>query len=92
MMKPSRLSRRHIVKTALGTAAAASFPYVTTSHASSDVPIRIGVIGCGGRGTGAALDALQAATNVVYPMDIYHTENAVEGARAAAQGIHIGTS
>jgi predicted dehydrogenase len=62
---------------------------VATSHAQSDVPIQIGVIGCGGRGTGAALDALQAATNVVYPMDTYHTEDAVEGARAAAQGVRI---
>ena len=89
MMKPSKFSRRHFVKTALGTAAAASLPYVSTSHAASALPIHIGVIGCGGRGTGAALDALRAATNVIYPMDTYHTEDAVEGARAAAQGVHI---
>ncbi|MGD8499406.1 MAG: Gfo/Idh/MocA family oxidoreductase [Phycisphaerales bacterium] len=68
---------------------AAGFPYIATSHAASDLPIRIGVIGCGGRGTGAALDALQAATEVIYPMDTYHTEDAVEGARAAAQGVQI---
>ncbi|MBM3839832.1 MAG: Gfo/Idh/MocA family oxidoreductase [Verrucomicrobia bacterium] len=32
--------------------------------AAADIPIRIGLIGCGGRGNGAAFDALTAAPNV----------------------------
>jgi predicted dehydrogenase len=89
MMKRSRLSRRQFVQTTVGAAAAASFPYVAANGAASEVPIRIGVVGCGGRGTGAALDALQAATNVIYPMDTYHTEDAAKGAQAAARGVRI---
>lgn len=72
-----------------GVAAAANLPFVVTSHAAPDNPIRVGVIGCGGQGTGAALDVLQAATKVVYPTDTYHTEDAAEGARAAARNVSI---
>jgi predicted dehydrogenase len=72
-----------------GVAAVANLPFVQTGRAAPDDPIRVGVIGCGGRGTGAALDVLQAATNVIYPLDTYHTEDAVEGARAAARNVTI---
>ena len=87
-------SRRQFLKDScsgitVAATVAASLPFVATSHAASDVPIRIGVIGCGGRGTGAALDALQAATEVIYPTDTYHTEDAARGARAAAKGVQI---
>jgi predicted dehydrogenase len=87
-------SRRQFLKDScsgitVAATVAASLPFVATSHAASDVPIRIGVIGCGGRGTGAALDALQAATEVIYPTDTYHTEDAAKGARAAAKGVQI---
>jgi predicted dehydrogenase len=93
-LSQKKSSRRQFLKNScsgvtVAATLAASFPYVATSHAASDFPIRIGVIGCGGRGTGAALDALQAATEVIYPMDTYHTEDAAEGARAAAQGVQI---
>ena len=87
-------SRRQFLKDSyssisIAATVAACFPYVATSYAASDLPIRIGVIGCGGRGTGAALDALQAATEVIYPMDTYHTEDAAEGTMAAAKGVQI---
>ncbi|MFC1562519.1 Gfo/Idh/MocA family protein, partial [candidate division KSB1 bacterium] len=51
---------------AIGTVAAAisGFPFVHTSRAQSVKPIKIGIDGCGGRGTGAASDALRAAPNV----------------------------
>jgi len=62
-----------------GAAAVVHFPQVITSHAAPDDPIRVGVIGCGGRGTGAALNVLRAATKVVYPDKGYHTEDAVGG-------------
>jgi len=89
MTESSSLSRRRFMQTTLGTAAAASLPSITVGQAASDSPMRIGVIGCGGRGTGAALDAVRAATKVIYPTSTYHTEDAAEGARAAAQGVQI---
>jgi predicted dehydrogenase len=49
----------------------------------------VGVIGCGGRGTGAALNVLQAATNVLYPRQGYHTEDVAANARAAAGNVRI---
>ena len=68
MIEPSRLSRRHFMQTTLGTAAAASLSAIAVGQMASDSPIRIGIVGCGGRGTGAALDAVRAATHVIYPM------------------------
>jgi predicted dehydrogenase len=56
------VTRRDLLKTA-GTVAAAStlagvaIPFV---HAAEDNTIRIALVGCGGRGTGAAVDALKA--------------------------------
>jgi predicted dehydrogenase len=86
-------SRRQFLKASCSgitvAVAAASLPYVATGSEASDDLIGIGVIGCGGRGTGAALDALQAATNVIYPRSTYHTENVVEGAKAVAKNVHI---
>jgi len=74
---------------AAGAAVAAQFPFVLTSHAAPDDPIRIGLIGCGGRGTGAVLDALGAATEVVYPTSGYHTEDAAKDARAVAKNVQV---
>lgn len=71
-----------------GAAALAHFPYVMT-HAAPDDKIVIGIIGCGGRGTGAALDAVHAETKVIYPLEGYHTENAAEGAKAKSENIEI---
>jgi len=73
------VSRRQFLRNsslaAAGAAALSQVPFVITSHAAPDDPIRIGLIGCGGRGTGAAADALCAATDVKYPSAGYHTEN-----------------
>lgn len=86
-------SRRTFLKnTTLGTAGvvvAAQLPFVLTSHAAPDQPIGIGLVGCGGRGTGAVLDALGAATNVVYPRATYHSEDAVEGAKILVQNVKV---
>jgi predicted dehydrogenase len=88
----SLFNRREFVKKTgvgvAGMAALSHFPYVL-SHAAPDDKIIVGVIGCGGRGTGAALDVVKAATNIIYPLEGYHTEDAEEGARAMAQGIEI---
>jgi len=87
------LSRRSFLKNSslavASTAAVSQFPFVLTSHAAPDDPIRIGVIGCGGRGSGALLDALGAATKVIYPQSGYHTEDVKEGATLSQQNIKV---
>ena len=84
--------RREFVKKSgtglAGLAAIGSFPYIGKRMPSDD-NIVVGVIGCGGRGTGAALDVVKAATNIIYPLEGYHTEDAMEGASATATGIEV---
>ncbi len=59
------ISRRNfLVKSSIGAVAATGFPFVRTSRAQQVKPIRIGVCGCGGRGSGAAANALSAAPGV----------------------------
>jgi len=56
-------TRRGFLKTTGVTAGAAAFGTALSAHAvhtGSDETIRVGLVGCGGRGTGAALDALAA--------------------------------
>ncbi|GAB6165406.1 Gfo/Idh/MocA family oxidoreductase [Thermostilla marina] len=85
-----KVSRRDFVK--LSTVAAVGsvavrIPYV---HAQGDgFQVRIGLIGCGGRGTGAALNALGAATRVIYPSAGYHTEDAAEGSKAQRKDVSV---
>ncbi len=90
---PAGSSRRQFLKNSTlataGVAALAEFPFVTTSHATPDDPIRIGLIGCGGRGTGAVADALGAATDVNYPQAGYHTENIKANASTANKNIKV---
>jgi predicted dehydrogenase len=65
-MTPDDFSRRDFVKT---SAVAATGAWTTSlvarsAHAQGSDIIRYGVIGCGGRGTGAAHNALEASPNV----------------------------
>ncbi len=88
------LSRRSFLKNsslvAAGAAAATTnFPFVLTTHAAPDDPIRIGVVGCGGRGGGAALDALGATTEIVYPKAGYHTETVKADAKLQGKNISV---
>lgn len=88
----SKCSRRHFLRgssAALAGAAFAEFPFVPGARAQADMPIRIGVIGCGGRGTGAVLDALGAATQVIYPSAGYHTENVAANATVAHKDLEV---
>ncbi|MBR9997473.1 MAG: Gfo/Idh/MocA family oxidoreductase [Cyclobacteriaceae bacterium] len=89
----NKVSRRQFIKKSgfqiAGTTVALNLPFMITSHAAPDEQINIGLIGCGGRGTGAALDAVHAATNSIYPSYGYHTENAIEGAKAAKENVKI---
>ena len=86
----SSVSRRQFLRhSSLAVASAAVGPFVLTSHAAPDGPIRIGLIGCGGRGTGAVLDALGAATKVIYPQAGYHTEDVAEGAVVERKDLQV---
>lgn len=66
----STSTRRQFMGTSLTTAAAtglsvAAIPSIVgTAHATGSDTLRVGLIGCGGRGTGAAKQALQADKNV----------------------------
>ena len=48
----------------VGTVVASQFPMAANAYFSSNDEIKIGLIGCGGRGTGAASQALSTSQNV----------------------------
>ena len=76
------VSRRHFIKSSsLLAAGAVVAPYVITTHAAADDPIRVGLIGCGGRGSGAIRDAKKSSPNVtlVALADVF--EDRVKGCR-----------
>src|SRR5437016_491356 len=86
-------SRRRFLKhssvAVAGAAALSDFPFVRTAHAAPDDPIRIGLIGCGGRGSGAVANALGAATNVIYPQAGYHTEDLTAAAARVNNNVSV---
>lgn len=74
---------------ALAVALLGQAPWVRTGRAAPDDPIRVGLIGCGGRGTGAVLNVLGAATKVIYPQAGYHTEDVAEGTAATRGDVTV---
>jgi predicted dehydrogenase len=82
-------SRRDFLKaTAVaGTAAAANLTLLANVHAGGDDAIRVGLIGCGGRGTGAADNVLHSARNVkiVAMGDVF--KDHLEDCRSRLKGI-----
>jgi predicted dehydrogenase len=86
------VSRRNFLQTsavvgatALGTLRA---PHVHAGS-SDNFAVKIGLIGCGGRGTGALLDAIGASTKIIYPQSGYHTEDVQEGAKVEHKDIQV---
>jgi predicted dehydrogenase len=67
-------ARRRFLKATTAAAAAANLRLVGGVHAGASDAIKVGLIGCGGRGNGAALDALQAdpAVRVVAVADVFN--------------------
>ncbi len=61
-MKPDKetMTRRRFLQTSTQVTALAGLSVATRAYADSDNRIRVGLVGCGGRGTGAARDALMA--------------------------------
>jgi len=88
----THFSRRQFLKRsslAMAGAAAIELPRVHTAFGAADIEIKIGLIGCGGRGTGAVLDAMGAATRVIYPAAGYHTEDVAQGATIEKKNVKV---
>ena len=62
-MSDSNFSRRNFLKTSAAISAAATLASLGTNyaHAQGQEKIKVGLVGCGGRGTGAATDAVNAS-------------------------------
>lgn len=58
------MPRRRFLQTTAAASAAATLAQTPFVHAQGNDVIRVGLIGCGGRGTGAAAQALRADPNV----------------------------
>jgi predicted dehydrogenase len=58
------MNRREFIKTTAAASLAAAMPRIPGAYAQGSDTIRVGVVGCGGRGTGAAIDCLGAAPGV----------------------------
>ena len=61
---PAAETRRDFLKTSAAVAGALSLAAVPFVHADGDETLKVGLIGCGGRGTGAASQALSTRGNV----------------------------
>ena len=58
------MQRRNFVKTSAVLAASASIPRFSFAQVKGNDRIKVGLIGCGGRGTGAAINMINADQNV----------------------------
>ena len=68
--KASAASRRDFLKTS--TAATIGLGMMPNAHAAGSDSIKVGLIGCGGRGTGAAENICEAAGTVLQHQDSRH--------------------
>ncbi|MFC1613708.1 Gfo/Idh/MocA family protein [Gemmatimonadota bacterium] len=92
MSNNSEMTRRDFLLA--GTATAISgFPFVRNAHAQAQ-SIKVGLIGCGGRGTGAAANAITAAPNIhltamadLVPEQIERSLNALKKDRDLQAGL-----
>ncbi|MEE3001804.1 MAG: gfo/Idh/MocA family oxidoreductase, partial [Planctomycetota bacterium] len=69
------VTRRRFVQTSAAGAMLAASPLALgrSAHAQGQEVVRCGVVGCGGRGTGAAVNAMQAnpSTHIVAMADLF---------------------
>ena len=59
------LTRREFIKVSSAATLAAAIPASGLLYGAESGRIRVGMIGCGGRGTGAAIDCVEASSDVV---------------------------
>src|SRR5262245_20354185 len=81
MSSNASATRRDFLKTATTTSAVLAAGGALNAHAAGDDQIKVGVIGCGGRGSGAAENVLNSAqgVKVVALADVF--QNKVDSAR-----------
>ena len=59
-------NRREFIKaSSLAVAGTIAMPYISRAQGSPNSTLKVGLVGCGGRGTGAASQALHADKNVI---------------------------
>ena len=63
-LKKDTMTRRRFLKTSAQVTALTGFSVATQSSGASSDRIRVGLVGCGGRGTGAARDVMLAGPNI----------------------------
>ena len=69
MNEKKDLSRRSFIKASAAVSAGAILTNVSGTYAAGSDKIRVGIIGCGGRGTGAAKNCIQSSEGVeIYAM------------------------
>src|SRR5437764_7705744 len=92
MNTSSLTTRREFVKPSAALSTAVMAPAILTGAATtkpgSDKTLRIGLIGCGGRGSGAADEALNADQNVVLTAMGDAFENQLQNSLHALQKSH----
>lgn len=64
MSESDAMTRRGFLKASTQVSAVAGLSLASQAYAAGSDRIRIGLVGCGGRGTGAARDALAAGPNI----------------------------
>ncbi len=92
MREPNTSSRRTFITqsaTALAAASAASELFLPNAHAAGSDSMRVGLIGCGGRGTGAAEQALTADSNVKLVAMADAFEDRLEESLSALKGSSV---
>ena len=85
-VKRDSASRRGFLKTAAGAAAAPAL----LQAADADQAIKVGLVGCGGRGSGAAAQALQADDYAVLTAVADIDRGQIDKSLAAIEGRHEG--
>jgi len=89
----NQTSRRQFIKTSTGAVLSGAFsaPLLLTSRARAASPgeiLRVGLIGCGGRGNGAAADALSSDKNtVLHAMADIYGKNIEAGLNAIGDAV-----
>ena len=58
--RPPRYARRDFLKATVGIGTFAGLSFARSAHAAGSDTINIGMVGCGGRCSGAATDAMSA--------------------------------
>jgi myo-inositol 2-dehydrogenase / D-chiro-inositol 1-dehydrogenase len=83
-MQPFKADRRHFV---LGSTALTALGFSGGVHAAGNDVLKVGLVGCGGRGTGAAGNALKADPNVqLYALGDAFADKVEESLAALSKG------